>query len=59
MKVNQTFEKEELNSKVIKYIHQDSIIFSDKSTSYVDFSELVDTHISSKSNKETTKSTLK
>ena len=59
MKVNQSFEKEELNSKVVKYIHQDSIIFSDKSTSYVDFSEIVETHISSKSTKETTKSSLK
>jgi hypothetical protein len=46
MKVNQSFEKEELNSKVVKYINQDSIIFSDKSTSYVDLSEIVDTHIS-------------
>ncbi len=59
MKVAQSFEKEELNSKVVQYIHQDSIIFSDKSTSYVDFSELVDIHITTKSDKETTKTTLK
>ncbi len=59
IKVNQSFKKEERSSKVVKYIHQDSILFSDKSTSYVDFSEIVDTHISSKSTKETTKSTLK
>ena len=59
MKVAQSFEKEELNSKVVQYIHQDSIIYSDKSTSYVDFSELVDIHITTKSDKETTKTTLK
>jgi hypothetical protein len=32
--------------------------FSDKNTSYVNFSELVDAHITSKSTKETTKTTL-
>jgi hypothetical protein len=59
MKVNQSFEKEELNSKVVKYIHQESIIFSDKITNHVDFPEIVDQNISSKSTKKTTKSTLK
>lgn len=59
MKVAESFKKEELSSKVVEYIHQDSIIFSDKSTSYVDFSEFVDTHITTKSTKETTKTTLK
>lgn len=52
-------KKEELNNVVIDYINQNAIIFSDKNTSYVDFAEIVDTHITSKSDKETTKTTLK
>jgi hypothetical protein len=42
-----------------EYIHQDSIIFSDKSTCYVNFAELVDKHITSKSTKELTKTMVK
>lgn len=36
-----------------------SIVFSDKSTSYVDISDYVEVHITEKSNKETTITTLK
>jgi len=44
---------------VIEYINESAVIFSDKSTSYVDFSELVDTHIDLKSDEKLTKTTLK
>lgn len=59
MKVLESHNKEDLNKQIIEYINEKAIIFSDKSTSYVDFSELVETHISSKSDKEITKTTLK
>lgn len=59
MQVLESHQKDELNNVVIEYINQNAIIFSDKSTSYVDFAEIVDTHITSKSDKETTKTTLK
>lgn len=59
MQVLESHKKNELNDVVVEYINQNAFIFSDKSTSYVDFSTLVDTHITSKSNKKTTKTTLK
>lgn len=59
MKVLDSHQKSEINDVVIEYINENAVIFSDKSTSYVDFSELVDTHITSKSDKEVTKKTLK
>lgn len=59
MKVLNTHQKNEANELIVKYIHNEAIIFSDKSTSYVDFSDLVDIHITEKSNKEVTKTSLK
>lgn len=59
MKVLESHNKEDVNKQIIEYINEKAIVFSDKSTSYVDFSELVETHISSKSDKEITKTTLK
>lgn len=59
MKVLESHNKEDVNKQIIEYINEKAIIFSDRSTSYVDFSELVETHISSKSDKEITKTTLK
>ena len=59
MKVLESHNKTEVNDTIIEYINEKAIIFSDKSTSYVDFSELVDIHISSKSDKDVTKTTLK
>jgi len=59
MKVLDSHQKSEINDVVIEYINENAVIFSDKSTSYVDFSELIDTHITSKSDKEVTKKTLK
>lgn len=48
MKVLESHNKTEVNDTIIEYINEKAIIFTDKSNSYVDFSELVDTHISSK-----------
>lgn len=59
MKVMESHLKEEINEVVQTNINEKSIVFSDKSTSYVDISELVETHITSISTKETTKTTLK
>ena len=39
--------------------NQESIVFTDKSTSYVNIADYVDIHISEKSNEQTTKETLK
>ena len=39
--------------------NDDSIVFTDKSTSYLNISDYVDIHISEKSNEQTTKETLK
>lgn len=59
MKVLDSHNKTDVNNVIIEFINEKAIIFSDKSSSYVDFAELVDTHISSKSDKEVTKTTLK
>lgn len=59
MKTLKTHEKTEVNQVVAEYINENAVIFSDKSTSYTDFSEFVETHLSSKSTKEVTKTTLK
>lgn len=59
MKALKTHQKTEVNEVVAEYIHQSAIIFSDKSTSYTDFYELVDAHISVKSDEKVTKTTLK
>ncbi|SIT97764.1 ISXO2-like transposase domain-containing protein, partial [Epilithonimonas bovis DSM 19482] len=40
-------------------IDNQSIVFTDKSTSYVDISDFVELHITEKSDKETTNETLK
>lgn len=44
---------------VSENFHEKSIIFSDKSTSYVNISDYVETHVTEKSDKTTTKTTLK
>jgi len=59
MKVLDNHNKTEVNDVIIEYINEKAVIFSDKSTSYVDFSEFIDTHITSKSDKEVTKTILK
>ena len=50
---------EEINEKVKKSIDNQSIVFTDKSTSYVDIADFVELHVMEKSSKETTQETLK
>ena len=40
-------------------IEEKSIVFSDKSTNYVDIADFVETHLTEKSSDEVTKTTLK
>ena len=42
-------KKEDANKIVAQYIHDKTVIFSDNSTSYLDFEGLVEAHISEKS----------
>ena len=51
MKVLESHHKAEVNDVIVEYIHENAIVFSDKSTSYVDFSELIDAHITLKYDK--------
>lgn len=50
---------EEINATVKESIADKSIVFTDKSTSYIDIADFIELHITEKSNKETTKETLK
>lgn len=59
MKVLYDHKAETINDTIKESIEERSIIFSDKSTSYIDIAEFVETHITEKSDKQTTKSTLK
>lgn len=59
MKVLETHKKDEINDVVSKNINEQSIIFSDKSTSYVDIADYVEIHVTEKSDETTTKETLK
>lgn len=59
MKLVDSHKKEDANKVVATYVHDQAIIFSDNSTSYVDFQYLVETHISEKSTPELTKTNLK
>lgn len=58
-KVLNTHTKEEINDTVQKAIDEQSIVFTDQSTSYVDIANFVELHITEKSDKQTTKETLK
>lgn len=48
-----------VNDAVKGSLDEQSIVFTDKSTSYVDIADFVELHISEKSDKQTTKETLK
>lgn len=48
-----------INETVKESISEKSILFSDKSTSYIDIADFVEIHITEKSNKETTTETLR
>ena len=58
-KVLITHNAEEINKTVKESIDQKSIVFTDKSTSYVDIADYVEFHYTEKSDKNTTKNTLK
>lgn len=59
MKVLHTHKKEEVNTLIDGNFEDTSIVFSDKSTSYIDIGDYVEVHITEKSNIETTIITLK
>jgi transposase-like protein len=59
MKVLDTHKKASINETIKNNIDEMSIVFSDKSASYVDIENLVDTHIEEKSTKETTATSLR
>jgi len=50
---------ENINNEVKKSLAESSIVFTDKSSSYVDISKFVELHITEKSDKNTTNETLK
>jgi hypothetical protein len=58
MKVLKSHKSEDINALVEESIEEKSIVFSDKSTSYLDIADYVDVHITEKSSKETTVKTL-
>lgn len=59
MKVIDGHQAENINSVIENSFDEKSIVFSDKSTSYVNISDYVETHITEKSDHQTTKNTLK
>ena len=58
-KVLESHQKEEINETIEQNIGNKSIVFSDKSTSYVDIADYVEMHVTEKSDKKTTTETLK
>lgn len=58
-KVLSGHHKEGVDKTIKESLDEKSIVFTDKSTSYVDISEFVELHITEKSDKQTTKETLK
>jgi hypothetical protein len=50
---------EQINQTIQESISEKSILFTDKSTSYIDIADYVEIHVTEKSNKETTVETLK
>ena len=59
MKVLYDHNADTINDTVTENFDEKSIVFSDKSTSYVNISDYVEIHMTEKSDKQTTKSTLK
>ena len=59
MKVLDSYLKDEINQVIEDNIAEKTIVFSDKSTSYVDISNFVEVYITEKSSKQTTVKTLR
>jgi len=58
-KVLTNHKVEGVNKTVQEHLDEKSIVFTDKSTSYVDISDFIELHITEKSSEQTTKETLK
>jgi hypothetical protein len=58
MKALKTQKAKEINEVLAESIALDSVVFTDKSTSYFDMVDFVDVHIAEKSSKQTTTETL-
>jgi len=58
-KVLKTHHSTEINETIKESIDQKSIVFTDKSTSYVDIADYIEMHVTEKSSKESTEQTLK
>lgn len=58
-KVMDSHQAEEINQTIKGSIDEQSIVFSDKSTSYIDISDFVELHVTEKSSEKTTKETLR
>ena len=58
-KVLNTHLSDEIDTVLEDSFNEKNIVFTDKSTSYVDISDYVELHVTEKSNKETTQDTLK
>lgn len=59
MKVLYNHLKGAINEMVKQNFYESSIVFSDKSTSYIDISKYQEIHITEKQNKRTTQTALK
>lgn len=59
MKMIKNLTNQELNRVVEENIKSDAILFTDKSTSYSEFSQYIDVHVSQVSSKTLTKTALK
>lgn len=58
-KVLENHQSSEVNEYVADSFDEKSIVFTDKSTSYVDIADYVEMHVTEKSSKESTKETLR
>lgn len=58
MKVLESHQASSINETVFQNIKDRSIVFSDRSTSYIDIADLVEVHITERSDENTTKTTL-
>lgn len=58
-KVLEGHQGEEINQTIKENIDNQSIVFTDKSASYIDIADFVELHVTEKSDKQVTKQTLK
>ena len=58
-KVLSSHKAEQINQTIKESIDEQSIVFTDQSTSYVDIADFVEMHVTYKSNKQTTEENLK